>query len=126
MAGRCAVPHPARVDGGAAAARQGCWAWRGAAERRPRGEAGGRAIARARRAGEGGADAREGQRGAGGAMKVATYLRISTGQQTVENQRIELRRYIEARGFELVREYVDEGISGATTRRRALEQLLAD
>jgi putative DNA-invertase from lambdoid prophage Rac len=59
-------------------------------------------------------------------MKVATYLRVSTGQQTVENQRQELARYVEARGWTIVREFADEGISGASTRRPAFEALLAD
>src|SRR5207237_5905094 len=42
-----------------------------------------------------------------------------------ENQPIELRRYIEARGWEAT-EYVDQGVSGAKDRRPALDQLTTD
>lgn len=56
---------------------------------------------------------------------VALYLRVSTASQTVENQRLELQRYCDARGWEIVREYADEGISG-TAPRPALQKLMAD
>ena len=59
-------------------------------------------------------------------MRVATYLRVSTGLQTVENQRLEIARYVEARGWSILKEFADEGASGATTRRPALDQLMAD
>ena len=59
-------------------------------------------------------------------MKVAIYTRVSTGQQTVENQRLELHRYVEARGWSGYREYSDQGFSGKSARRPALEELLAD
>jgi putative DNA-invertase from lambdoid prophage Rac len=59
-------------------------------------------------------------------IKVATYLRVSTGQQTVENQRLEVQRYVDARGWSIAKEYADEGWSGATTRRPGLEALMAD
>jgi DNA invertase Pin-like site-specific DNA recombinase len=49
-------------------------------------------------------------------MKAALYLRVSTGSQTVENQRIELERIAAARGWEIVATYSDEGISGAKGR----------
>jgi DNA invertase Pin-like site-specific DNA recombinase len=58
-------------------------------------------------------------------MKVAIYARVSTHEQTAENQLLELRRYVEARGWTAV-EYVDQGISGAKDRRPALDQLVAD
>ncbi len=44
--------------------------------------------------------------------RAAVYVRVSTHDQEVENQVGELRKYIEARGWE-AREYVDEGVSGA-------------
>ena len=59
-------------------------------------------------------------------MRVATYLRVSTDKQLVENQRRELSAYIQARGWALTREYCDEGISGAADRRPALDELLSD
>lgn len=55
-------------------------------------------------------------------MKVAVYARVSTNEQTAENQLLELRRYVEARGWAAV-EYVDHGVSGAKDRRPALDQL---
>src|SRR5205809_3648334 len=58
-------------------------------------------------------------------MKAAIYARVSTVDQEPENQLQELRRYVEARGWPAV-EYVDRGVSGATDRRPALDQLLAD
>src|SRR4051812_5487806 len=58
-------------------------------------------------------------------MKAALYARVSTLEQTTENQLIELRRYIEARGW-IATEYVDTGVSGSKDRRPALDQLTAD
>src|SRR4051794_5729014 len=51
-------------------------------------------------------------------MKVAVYCRVSTLDQTPENQLIELRTYVAARGWSAV-EYVDHGVSGAKDRRPA-------
>jgi DNA invertase Pin-like site-specific DNA recombinase len=50
--------------------------------------------------------------------KVALYLRVSTGDQTIENQRRDLAAWAERRGHRIVREFVDEGISGAKGRDR--------
>ena len=58
-------------------------------------------------------------------MTTAIYARVSTFDQEPENQLQELRRYVEARGWNGV-EYVDKGVSGAKDRRPALDQLLAD
>jgi len=54
--------------------------------------------------------------------RVAVYVRVSTQEQTCENQLLELRRYVEARGWSAT-EYVDTGVSGAKDRRPALDQL---
>jgi DNA invertase Pin-like site-specific DNA recombinase len=60
-------------------------------------------------------------------MRVGMYARVSTtAGQTCENQLLELRRYCEARGWTVFKEYVDEGVSGAKDRRPALDQLVAD
>src|SRR5688572_13110858 len=59
-------------------------------------------------------------------MKVAIYARVSTTDQTCENQLLELRRYADARGWTVTREYVDEGVSGAKERRPALDSLVKD
>jgi integrase len=59
-------------------------------------------------------------------MKAAIYARVSTTDQTCENQLLELRQYAKARGWTVTREYVDEGVSGAKERRLALDALLKD
>lgn len=59
-------------------------------------------------------------------MRVALYARVSTTEQTCENQLLELRRYAAARGWTHATEYVDEGVSGSKDRRPALDRLLAD
>jgi DNA invertase Pin-like site-specific DNA recombinase len=58
-------------------------------------------------------------------VKVAVYARVSTHDQTAENQLLELRRYVDARGWTAV-EYVDQGVSGAKERRPALDDLTRD
>ncbi len=61
-------------------------------------------------------------------MKAALYARVSTAHngQDPELQLRELREYCERRGWQLVREYVDVGISGTKEKRPQLDQLLAD
>lgn len=49
--------------------------------------------------------------------KVAIYARVSTDKQSCENQLIELRAVAERMGYEIVSEYLDEGISGAKSRQ---------
>ena len=53
--------------------------------------------------------------------RVATYCRVSTDEQTVQNQVITLNQVIEKNGWELVDTYVDEGISGAKGRDKRQE-----
>jgi DNA invertase Pin-like site-specific DNA recombinase len=59
-------------------------------------------------------------------MKVALYSRVSTQDQSVDMQLLDLRRYCEQRGFDIYKEYSDEGISGTKDRRPALDELMAD
>ena len=59
-------------------------------------------------------------------MRLAIYARCSTAEQTVDHQLDGLREYEQARGFEVVDEYLDEGVSGAKAQRPALDRLLAD
>ncbi|MDE3040761.1 MAG: recombinase family protein [Nitrospirota bacterium] len=59
-------------------------------------------------------------------MKVSIYCRVSTIDQSVEMQRSDLSRYCEQRGFEIVQEYTDEGVSGTKDRRPALDALMGD
>jgi len=55
--------------------------------------------------------------------RAAIYARVSTVEQTAENQLAELRCYCQARGWTAT-EYVDTGVSGAKDRRPALDALL--
>jgi len=60
--------------------------------------------------------------------RAALYLRVSTDKQTVENQVTALRQIAERRGWEIVADYHDAGISGAKGRdnRPGLDQMLKD
>jgi DNA invertase Pin-like site-specific DNA recombinase len=62
------------------------------------------------------------------AKKAAIYVRVSTDKQTVENQLRELRQIAERRGWEVVEQYSDAGISGAKGRdnRPGLDRMLKD
>jgi len=55
--------------------------------------------------------------------RAALYLRVSTGDQHLENQLHDLRALAQQRGFEIVAEYSDK-ISGAKARRPGLDDLL--
>lgn len=48
----------------------------------------------------------------GKSIRVGLYLRVSTNEQTVENQRQDLLRVAEQRGWIIADEYVDHGLSG--------------
>ena len=48
--------------------------------------------------------------------RIAIYTRVSTDQQTTENQRRELLAVAERNGWEIVAEFTDHGISGAKGR----------
>src|SRR4029453_19222428 len=58
--------------------------------------------------------------------RVAIYTRVSTDGQSVENQRRELLAVAERRGWQVVQEYSDHGISGAKDRdkRPAFDRML--
>jgi len=56
-------------------------------------------------------------------MRTAIYARVSTIDQTVDNQLLDLRRYVDARAWTPTREYVDV-MSGAKDRRPGLDDLL--
>jgi DNA invertase Pin-like site-specific DNA recombinase len=62
-----------------------------------------------------------------GSPRVAFYSRVSTLHgQDPELQLRELREYATHRGWSLVREYVDRGVSGAKESRPGLNELMAD
>ncbi len=51
-------------------------------------------------------------------MRIALYTRVSTDKQEVTNQLLQLRQWCAAAGHEVVIEYIDDGISGKTAKRR--------
>ena len=57
-------------------------------------------------------------------MKVTLYTRVSTQDQSVEMQLSDLRKFCDQRGFEVYREYSDEGVSGTRERRPSLDELM--
>src|ERR1700689_609239 len=59
-------------------------------------------------------------------MRIGIYARVSTRDQSCELQIRDLRAYCAARGFDLVREYVDVGQSGAKDSRPELNKLMDD
>jgi DNA invertase Pin-like site-specific DNA recombinase len=60
--------------------------------------------------------------------RAAIYVRVSTDKQTVENQVTALRQIAERRGWEVVEQYSDAGISGSKGRdgRPGLDRMLKD
>jgi DNA invertase Pin-like site-specific DNA recombinase len=60
--------------------------------------------------------------------KAAIYLRVSTGEQTTENQRRELEAVAADKGWTIVAVYEDAGISGANGRdkRPGFDTMLKD
>jgi DNA invertase Pin-like site-specific DNA recombinase len=50
--------------------------------------------------------------------RAAIYLRVSTGEQSVDNQRRELIEAAQRHGWQIVAEYSDAGISGAKSREK--------
>lgn len=58
--------------------------------------------------------------------KVAIYTRVSTSEQSCENQIPELLAYCQREGLEVFKIYKDEGISGAKASRPGLDAMLQD
>ena len=56
-------------------------------------------------------------------MRVAIYARVSTGEQTTDNQVIKLQKVAERNGWEVETIYADT-ISGAKSKRPELEKLM--
>jgi DNA invertase Pin-like site-specific DNA recombinase len=62
-------------------------------------------------------------------IRAAEYVRMSTEHQkySTENQAVEIRRYAQRRGYEIVKTYADEGKSGLSLGgRKSLQRLLGD
>jgi len=58
--------------------------------------------------------------------RVALYARVSTTDQHPEAQVHALEEYVHARGFEVVKAYIDHGVSGRKDGRPALDDLVRD
>jgi DNA invertase Pin-like site-specific DNA recombinase len=60
--------------------------------------------------------------------RVGVYLRVSTMEQTTDNQRLDLQRVGEQRGWNIVETYTDHGVSGSKGRdkRPAFDKLCKD
>jgi DNA invertase Pin-like site-specific DNA recombinase len=50
-------------------------------------------------------------------IRAALYARVSTDDQTSENQLLKLRKAAKRLGWKVVAEFVDHGISGAMGRK---------
>jgi DNA invertase Pin-like site-specific DNA recombinase len=58
--------------------------------------------------------------------QAALYCRVITVEQHVETPLYDLRQLAAQRGFQVVAEYTDHGVSGAKARRPGLDALMAD
>jgi len=59
-------------------------------------------------------------------VRVLIYSRVSTLGQDTDMQTTELREYCKRRGWDLVNECSDQGVSGAKESRPELNRLIAD
>jgi DNA invertase Pin-like site-specific DNA recombinase len=60
-------------------------------------------------------------------VRVSLYARVSTlNNQDPEMQLCELREYAGRRGWQIVEEYTDQGVSGCNESRPALNRLMSD
>jgi DNA invertase Pin-like site-specific DNA recombinase len=57
--------------------------------------------------------------------RAAIYARVSTGDQHLETQLLDLREMAKTRGYEIAHQYTDV-ISGARAKRPGLDELMAD
>jgi DNA invertase Pin-like site-specific DNA recombinase len=57
--------------------------------------------------------------------RAVLYSRVSTGEQNVETQLLDLRELAKQRGLKIVHEYTDV-ISGAKSKRPGLDNLMSD
>lgn len=61
-----------------------------------------------------------------GVTRAVLYYRVSTNSQDAKNQVPELRRYAEFRGWHIVNEYVDQGVSGGKDSRTDLDRMMKE
>lgn len=60
------------------------------------------------------------------AIRAAIYARVSTSDQSADMQLAELREQAQRRGWSIIAEYVDQGISGTKVSRPELDRLMSD
>jgi DNA invertase Pin-like site-specific DNA recombinase len=58
--------------------------------------------------------------------KVAIYARVSSPDQHIESQLLDVRKLAVARDFQIVREYCDRGVSGSKAKRPGLNAMMSD
>lgn len=58
--------------------------------------------------------------------RAALYARVSSPDQHVEAQLYDLRKLAAQRGFEVVAEYCDRGVSGSKARRPGIDSMMSD
>jgi DNA invertase Pin-like site-specific DNA recombinase len=58
--------------------------------------------------------------------RAALYARVSTSDQHIDTQLFDLRKFAEQRGYGIVAEYTDVGVSGSKARRPGLDAMLND
>lgn len=59
-------------------------------------------------------------------MKVAIYVRVSTQEQNVNNQIMELEKYCKARMYEVYKVYNDKGVSGSKEFRPSFDLMMSE
>jgi DNA invertase Pin-like site-specific DNA recombinase len=57
-------------------------------------------------------------------MRIGIYARVSTSDQTCEQQLRDLREYVSVRGWVIEAQYVDDGHSGAKSTRPAMNRIM--
>lgn len=58
--------------------------------------------------------------------RCAIYARVSTPEQRIDNQLLDLRQFALQRGYEVACEYTDVGVSGSKARRPGLDLMLKE
>jgi len=58
------------------------------------------------------------------AKRAALYVRVSSGEQNTGAQERALREYVQRRGWKLQQIYRDQGVSGASSSRPALNEMM--
>jgi len=59
-------------------------------------------------------------------LKIGLYARVSKQDQNLQTQLVALKDYCQRENLEIIKEYLDNGISGATDNRPAFNQMLED